>query len=74
MRGDDAIPPGGRGRKKTHILEEINAPDEQQNEKSQGTAKSSRTHYRGKPQGKPPKSQITAKLIRNTNVLNIFKA
>lgn len=70
MRGDDAIPPGGRGRKKTHILEEINAPDEQQNEKSQGTAKSSRTRYRGKP----PKSQITAKLIRNTNVLNIFKA
>lgn len=74
MGGDDAVPPGGRGRKKIHILEKTKAPDDQQKEQSQGTAKSSGTRYRGKPQGKPPKSQIIAKLIRNTNVLNIFKA
>lgn len=50
------------------------ALDEWQNEKPQGPANSSRTRYRGKPQGKPPKIHIIMKLIRNTNTLNIFKA
>lgn len=74
MGGHDAVPPRERGRKTFTIGSERKALDEWQNEKSQGPAKSSRTRYRGKPQGKPAKIQIIMKLIRNTNVLNIFKA
>ena len=74
MGGHDAVPPRERGRKTFTLGSERKAPDEWQNEKSQGPAKSSRTHFRGKPQGKPPKIQIITKLIRNTNARNIFKA
>jgi len=74
MGGHDAVPPGEGGRKTFTTGSESKAPDEWQQQKSQGPAKSSRTRYRGKPQGKPLKIQIIMKLIRNTNMPNIFKA
>lgn len=73
MGGHDAVPPGGKGKKTFSTGSERMVLDEWQNEKSHRPAKSARKHYRGKPQGKPTKIQIITKLIRNTNVLNIFK-
>lgn len=64
---------GEQGEKTFSTRAERMVLDEWQNEKSHRPAKSSRKHYRGKPQGKPTKIQIITKLIRNTNVLNIFK-